>query len=400
MFYKKFFSLILTLGVVLCTVFVGGQSVFASANTIDEQDQVFLDFVIEDTGLTQVSYTSQTLYDAQLSPNGRQYVFTVGNTQGYALTARVQVNDQYFYEVEELFYNKPAPFANYQGTPVYVTFSTYLDCVDGTFYDLQNNRAVVSADAVSELCLKGFGYMGNSNLTYTDYSETINFATKNTQSFEFMYGAPNLYGSINGSCCANTAGAVAIAYYDRFLESLIPNYQTYIVFGGAIRYKSSGVELSNVVETLRDYMAVDGVQQGTTFSGFQQGMERYVEEKGYTYTTSSVMSWGELNFSAYQQAVEQDVPVAIFLNGFTMLNGINTSVENQETLSTSYCAATHVEIGIGYKIDTYYNANGGVVATRNYLRVVSGLNSYGIGYLNISSNANGQIVNAVAIDIN
>ncbi len=398
MFSKKIISLIVTLALTLCFVFIGGQVAFAKAD-VDPEDQSFIDFIVEDTGIDQITYTHTRLYDQNLQPNGRQYVFTVGNVQGYALTAKLIIGDQVFYEVEELYYNRQAPFTNYQGLPVYITFNTYLDCVDGAFYDIANARTPLSNATVDALAYKGFGYNGSANGTYTESSETVTYATKTTDSYSFPYEAPNLFGSENGSCCANNAGAVVIAYYDRFFENLMPNFQAYFVIGTVIRYRSVHTELSNLVETMRVYMAVDGVPQGTTFTGFQQGMNRYVAEKGYTYSTTSVMNFGALNLSLYKQTVQQEVPVALFLNGYTMINGITES-EGQDTINNGHSTATHVEVGIGYKCETYYNANGGVITTRNYLKVVSGLNSYEIGYLNISANANSQLVHAIAIDIN
>ncbi len=398
MFYKKSISFLIALILTLCAILMSGQVLLAKAD-VDEQDQCFLSFVREDTGLFDVTYSSTNLYDENLVETGRQYVFTVGGVQGYALTAKFTTTDGYLYEVEELFYNKPAPFTGYQGLPVYLTFQTYLDYVDGIFYDLSNNRAIVSSETIDALAYKGFGYMDSGSTEPVTTTETINYATKNTETYRFPYDAPNLYGSLNGSCCANNAGAVIIGYYDRFYENLMPNHQAYIVFGGTIKYKNTSAEITALVGTMKEYMAVDGVEQGTTFSGFQQGMERYVEEKGYTYSTTSMMSWGSFNFESYKNTVSNEIPVAIFLNGYTMNNGI-TEEDNADNISNSYRAATHVEVGIGYRIDTYYNANGGVVATRKYARVASGLSAYGIGYLNVSSNVSGQVVNAIAVNIN
>ncbi len=397
MFCKKFLTLFVALALTLCAILMSSQMIFAKANTVDAHDEYFLEFVREDTGFEQVSYSKTQLYDANLNPNGRQYVFTVNNVTGYALTAIVQIGGEYFYEVEELFYNKPAPFVNYQGLPVYVSFNAYLDNVNGTFYDLSNNRAVIEQEMVDELVSQGFGYMGNGSGDYTVTSETISYATKSTESYSFPYDAPNLYGTTNGTCCANNAGGIVIAYYDRFYENLIPNYQSYTIFLGTIVYKDISFESTAVVETLRDYMAVDGITQGTTFSGFQQGMERYVEEKGLTYSTTSMMSWGELNLETYKNYVEDEIPVALFLNGFAMSNF--GEEDNVDTVINSTYVATHVEVGIGYKIDTYYNASGNVITTRKFLKVSSGIVNYGIGYLNISSNAGGDIVNAIAIEI-
>ena len=56
---------------------------------------------------------------------------------------------------------------------------------------------------------------------------------QNTEDYEIKYGLPTYYAEYGTTVCANTAGAIAIGYYDRFNENLIPNYKTYTKFGEA-----------------------------------------------------------------------------------------------------------------------------------------------------------------------
>ena len=161
-------------------------------------------------------------------------------------------------------------------------------------------------------------------------------------------------------------------------------------------YKTGTDEVFALVQQLYELMGTDVGHLGTTFSEFQDGMNQYVTSKGYTYTTANMFSYGEFSMLNYKNAVEDGKPVAIFLTGFALINNI-TETETMDTIISDYSPKTHVVVGCGYRTDTYYNASGAVITTRNYLKVASGFDTYGIGYLNI--NSLGQIDRAVSVQI-
>ncbi|MFR3549432.1 MAG: hypothetical protein ACLTTW_03920 [Coprobacter sp.] len=76
-----------------------------------------------------------------------------------------------------------------------------------------------------------------------------------------------------------------MGYYDRFFENLIPNYQSYVRIGAVIRYKSASTNVDNMLDELYVLMDTDQGQLGTTYTGFQEGMKAYVENRGYTSTS-------------------------------------------------------------------------------------------------------------------
>ena len=216
-------------------------------------------------------------------------------------------------------------------------------------------------------------YCGSGNVT--EISETINFARKETTSDYAMKGnVPNYSAHVDASNCANVAGAELIGYYDRFYEDLIPNYKSYVQMGTMLAYRSAGAETAEVMKALKIYM---GTTDGTTFNGFHKGMKTYVEEHSLTYSTEDL---GSLNLDKYKAAVESNKPVALFLGDYSFYLGA-TSNANGETIKSEHSSVAHVVVGCGYKIDTYYNSEGKVVATRTYLKVASGFDSYGVVYL-------------------
>ena len=394
--HKKILGLTLALGILGASYFTAGQAVITKADEADPADRSFIDFVLSDTQYEgEIDYTYQPLYGEDLEVNGRQYDFTVGETEGYALLTEIEGADKTFYEVEELFYNKQSPFAGCEGLPVYISHGLYLEYKDNAFFNIADGSSV-SEEFVNEMAYRGFGY-SNIGGQFTEQIQTVSYSTKSTDTYSIQYDLPNYHGSIEGmTSCANLAGAVIIGYYDRFNENLIPNYKSYIQLGSILRYKTGTDEVFALVQQLYELMGTDVGHLGTTFSEFQDGMNQYVTGKGYTYTTANMFSYGEFSLSNYKDAVEDGKPVAIFLTGFALVNDITES-GTTDTISSGYSPKTHVVVGCGYRTDTYYNASGAVITTRNYLKVASGFDTYGIGYLNI--NSLGQIDRAVSVQI-
>ena len=213
--------------------------------------------------------------------------------------------------------------------------------------------------------------------TFTDESETINYSRKETTSYSIKGDVPSYYSQTGNSNCANVAGTVLIGYYDRFCEDLIPDYQTYIQFGSVIKYSVGGLETQNVMERLYTLMGTDVGAEGTTYNGFHKGMKSYVNSCNYKYSVEDV---GNLDFNKYKTAVENNKPVALFLDNYSFaVSGQDTGTG--EVINSRHCVVAHVVIGCGYKIDTYYNSNNQIIATRTYLKVASGFTAFKLTYL-------------------
>lgn len=393
---KKILGLVLALGMISASVLSAGQVITTKAEGLDSADQSFLDFVLSDMDYEgEIEYTYSPLYNKELEVSGRQYDFTIGNVKGYALLTEIQGVNETFYEVEELFYNKQSPFEECEGLPVYITHRVYLDYKNNAFYNVIDDH-LISDEIVDEYAYKGFGYCGSGG--FVEQVQTVSYSNKTTESYTIPYDLPNYFGRINEeTSCANNAGAIIIGYYDRFYENLIPNYKSYIQVGSVIRYRTGTTQVFDLVEELYVLMGTDVNHLGTTFAEFQSGMSQYVTNKGYTYSTTNIFSNGNFNIASYKSSVQNGKPVALFMTGYALLNGI-TEETNMDTISSGYSANTHVMVGCGYKIDKYYNSNGALQETRTYLRVASGSDIYGIGYLNI--NALGQMDRAISVTIN
>lgn len=392
---NKIVGLVVAVGMLAALVAPAGEAFIAKAETVDLADQCFMEFVLSDTDYEgEITYTHSPLYNEDLEVTGRQYNFTVGDVEGYALLAEIEGVNKTFYEVEELFYNETSPFDSCEGLPIYITYGMYLDYKNGSFYDVETGNQV-DGNSVELNAYKGFGYRGLGH--FVEQTQTVTYASKSTSTYSIEYDLPNYYaGDIGVTSCANTAGAILLGYYDRFYENLIPNFKSYITLGTVFRYRLGTAEITDLINELYILMGTDVNHQGTRFSEFQDGMQQYVSDQGYSYETTNMFSWGSFDFNKYKTSVEANKPVAIFSNGYAMVNSF-TETPPTETISNGYDVTPHVLIGCGYKVDTYYNSNGSISETRKYLKVASGLEAYGIGYLNI--NGLGQIMQAISVEI-
>ena len=149
---KKFLGLIVAIVLTVSSLTLSfGQSITANAQSLDKADQYFVDFVLSDnTYEGSLQYSHNALYNSKLEQNGREYLFSIGDIDGYALMVEFKHNDDVYYEIEELFYNRQSPFVGCQGLPVFITHNVYLDYVDEQFENLTDG-VVVDSETLSDL---------------------------------------------------------------------------------------------------------------------------------------------------------------------------------------------------------------------------------------------------------
>lgn len=229
--------------------------------------------------------------------------------------------------------------------------------------------------------------------SFVSSSETISYARKETTEYSINGNLPNYTMNPDETICANVAGAVLVGYYDRFNENLVPNYKTYSKIGSMIRYKKQVAEIDAVINELYGLMRTDTEVEGTTFNGFQNGMKMYAQAHGSSYISEDI---GNLNFSKYKSAVESDTPVALFVLEYSLLDSCN-SANNTDIITSAKNNSAHVVVGCGYKIETYYSANGSIITQRTYLKVASGLVDYNIKLLCLDGKSN--IERAVSVKL-
>ncbi|MDE6597826.1 MAG: hypothetical protein K2K60_04220 [Clostridia bacterium] len=219
--------------------------------------------------------------------------------------------------------------------------------------------------------------------TYIEKSEAINYDHKETTYlYNIASGVPAYTPASNlNNNCANVAGAVVVGYYDRFCENLMPNYTSYIKLGSKIIYKNqTATAVTSVMSSLYDLMDTNIGGVGTTFQGYQQGMSRYAQNCGYTYTSESTMNGSNIDIEKYRASVTAEKPVSIFLTAYSFYSKTVTA-NGTDTIYYNYSSVGHVVVGYGYYVETYYNSLNQIITTRTYLHVAGGQNGFQDCYL-------------------
>lgn len=208
-------------------------------------------------------------------------------------------------------------------------------------------------------------------------SETINYSRREVVEYSIKEKVPAYISQNSVSNCANIAGAILVGYYDRFCEDLIPNYKSYTQLGSIVTYKGISSATEQVVKDLYEMMGTDVGSAGTTFSGFQTGMNTYVSSHNYTYKTSYI---GAYNYNEYISSINSNSPIAVFLTDYSLVDNFQDSGKS-ETINSSHSSVAHIVVCYGYAEINYYNSNNGLITQRRYLLVSSGLTQIGLCYL-------------------
>lgn len=248
------------------------------------------------------------------------------------------------------------------GTPFAVTLLIVLMLIVSTGFNIHNLS--------DEIKYCGYG-------DEIGESETIIYSKKEIVEYSIKEKVPAYTSQNSVSNCANIAGAILVGYYDRFCENLIPNYQSYIKLGSIITYKGISSASEQVVEYLYKMMGTDVGVAGTTVSGFQAGMNTYVNDHNYTYKASYL---GAYNYNEYINSINSNKPIAVFLNDYSLVDNFQDNGES-ETINSSHSFVAHVVICYGYAEINYYNSNNGFITQRRYLLVSSGLTQIGLCHL-------------------
>ncbi|MDE6400991.1 MAG: hypothetical protein K2L54_00075 [Clostridiales bacterium] len=368
----------------------------AEAKSYANQDPTeYLEVTLTDMGYTpEGGYTIDYTYNKDLEVNGLEYTFTIQDEQCYALmTSETDSVGNVYYDIMEMFFNSPSPFASAQGKKVYLDMFTYIDYTDGAYYDITSNQELTDGqlDKINSI---GFG----ANDDYENYNtvfEEISYASRNTDSYTFQYGLPTYSVSSYRNACANISGGIVLGYYDIFCPNLIPNYSTIYTSNNRTRYHLQSEEISAVIDQLY-YDMKTNVSGGTTVTNFKAGMTDYVKRQGYNISFASVKSGSSFSYDSYKTQIKNAKPVALFLMSFNINDGV-LPYDGADHIDTTYYSVNHAMVGCGYLEIDYYNASGANFRSDKYLKISTAMDNATSGYMRINDKEN--VYDALAITI-
>lgn len=230
------------------------------------------------------------------------------------------------------------------------------------------------------------------------YGAESGVASVSTETFSYSYylvdsGYANPYcpqyyntNSSLTNACGPVAGAIVVGYYDRYSTSLIPNFTPGSLSGGIYSYYPMvyfSSTIQGVTNSLFISMGTNTQQSGTSQAQYNSGLSSYVTSAGYTFSHSSVMSGGSINYSSLVSQLSNNRVLSVFMSGY------NYCSKNIGSTSATYTInsfnGNHIYISYGYERYRYYDSNGNNFRTDLFLCVSTGLNSPTTGWYWVGS---------------
>lgn len=260
------------------------------------------------------------------------------------------------------------------GSAVNVTVNTASadQALEGRYYD----KPVVSTRAAGDL-------------------ETVNFASVDNIYIETPNRVPLYFAGTLENACGPVGGSIVVGYYDKYFQNLIPNYTNYYPATGKYRPQDS-TYIPALIQEMYIEMQTNVVAPGVSESECLDGLEAYVEGKGYSISYTAVKPYnGTFSHTAYQNAINNGQPVILFCDSVQLVESSEYDTYNE--IGVLQESQDHIIVGFGYQIYRYYDVNGNNFRTDTYLAVASGWHPNDIGFVKI--NDEGWIDSAFAVDI-
>lgn len=388
---KKLLTCIAIIAIVMCTSLMVVPFTTAMAMELDgdEYDQVFRETINElggenYVGDLAVSASKEIVYDLHINALGFVYDFTVNGERGYAII----INVNGYAEVMEIFFGAEHPYGDVEEGKqwIYVQAMIYLVYSDNAYYSTEGE--LLSEETIASLEEKAYFVL--SDLVFS--SETITFVSKTEDKYDQVRRHPaQVTTSTTTTTCGTIAGSNIIQYWDRYNTNLIADYSPGVAIGTQYLYHLSGANLTAVADQL--YYDMSG-EYGVTISEFINGIGTYCSRQGYTSTFNLLTEGGSnFNYTSVKQALTQNMPVAIFLGTFTVVD-INTN-NNIDTLNKYTGSIPHIMVGFGYKDITYTLSSG--TRVDRYISVATGVVQMESGYFNVNNTSQIDAVYSVNI---
>lgn len=380
----------LAVAVVSCTV---PCVTVAAAEELIECDRLFeatvSSLIDSSSDSAKLTALRKPVYDIEVNPLGYVYEFEIGGEKGYALFTAEDGN----FVPREVMPGAASPYAEAEGTCIYVSGYNYLEYSDGEYRDIESGEAV--SGEVIEVLAENAVY-GGEGIMLLDSDEIIyEYVNKTKDNYEMAYSVPYFHSSPFLSSCAAIAGANIIAFHDRYHDDLIPDYTPgSYVLGTLYRYKQESARITELVTELYYDMETD--DEGTTLENFKKGMQKYCARYGFNISFNSCMSGKSFNYSSAQNHIKNlNQPVALFLSNYNV--GVIIEGDNYDKVSYYYVSnVNHVMVGFGYRQLTFTYSSGSS-ETLNFIYVASCNPGRPYGYFNPSYNV--TVNDAFAINI-
>ncbi len=226
-----------------------------------------------------------------------------------------------------------------------------------------------------------------SSVTTTEII-SYNSYTEDTYHDNFFFSDYHNTNTSLINVCAPEAGADILGFYDRYCTSLISNWVSGHTVGSNYIYYSqtnSNVQyIQPCIDSLYASMGTNSIENGTSRTQYQTGLQSYVQNAGYTISFTSAMSGSIPNISTLSTQLQANKVITLYMSGYTY-TAIGNLGSTQVTYTHSTYSGNHMVVVYGYRIIRYYNASNVNFRTDSFLVVTGGANKLTNHYILIDT---------------
>ena len=207
--------------------------------------------------------------------------------------------------------------------------------------------------------------------------EVVTYTSVEQTSVRLTGGMPVYYTSTLTNACGPVAGSIVVGYYDKYIESLVPNYSTAYASG---RFRMiDSTYIPNLIQNLYTAMRTNVDDVGVSESDCLNGLKSYVQGKGSSliYTSLKSTTFNEAGFINAMSALE---PVLLFCNSVTLYDVYVT--EEDTGISQIGQSTNHIMVGGGYLKLKYYNGTNNF-RTDIFIEARTGWYTNSLGYVKL-----------------
>lgn len=204
-----------------------------------------------------------------------------------------------------------------------------------------------------------------------DTTRKVYYSSREIDYYENPYKLPRFCATMDQSC-VTTASGVAIIYYDRLYDNLVPNYAAKYI-GSRYSYGTQNDVINNLFSTL--YTLMGTTSQGATIAGFKSGTTVYINQQGYSVDlVRTTGSYYNTNIDYLKQLLRQEKVGVIFLHNFSVVSpaAISTGL-GYDSIPHKIYNGDHAMAVYGYYDYYYYDESGKLVTRDTYLCVQTGV---------------------------
>ena len=357
--------------IVLILSTIGSVTAFAEVS-LEECDKCFQTTVngflqSSDVEGTAISALRKPVYDINLQHLGYVYEFEIVDGESYAII----ICDNGNYIAQEFVPGTKSPYAQVaeEELCVYINSMTYLKHNGVSFCDIETSLEIPE-EMLNALSENAILYSDGYDTGVEHVTVTVSYQDKTTSPKSLSLRIPS-YTSPGGikNACAAVAGCNIIGFYDRYYEDLIPNHIAGKESYGFFRYNLADEYVDNVTREL--YYKMNGSEAGITETDFKNGMKQYCAEKSLSCDFTQLKSGGKLSYSAVEQSIDENKPVALLLSTYTVCDlGLSGGPQTDKFAYDVY-KGDHIMVGFGCNKITY-KLTDGTNATYEFVYVASG----------------------------